>query len=153
MKKQIYILLLIIFFGFYLFSQGTVDDIEMDLKVIPVGVCIENNCFNLEIADTFQKREIGLMNRKNMSNNNGMLFIFEKEGVYNFWMKKTLISLDIIWIDENYKIIHIQKNAQPCTIKQCETFGPNQKAKYVLEINGGLSKEMGFEVGDKVKFR
>ena len=146
MKKQIYVLLLIIFFGFYLFSQNTADD----MKTVPVEVCIKNDCFLVEIADTYQKREIGLMNKKNMPNDGGMLFMFEKEGVYDFWMKKTLIPLDIIWIDKNYKIIHIQKNAQPCIIKQCETFGPSQKAKYVLEINGGLSKEMGFEAGNKI---
>ncbi|MCK4891169.1 MAG: DUF192 domain-containing protein [Candidatus Pacebacteria bacterium] len=104
----------------------------------------------MEIADTAQKRENGLMNRKNVPNNSGMFFIFKKEGNYTFWMRNTLISLDIIWIDKNNKIIYIEKNAQPCTTEQCKTFGPDQKAKYILEINGGLAGEMGFKAGDIV---
>ncbi|MCK5332585.1 DUF192 domain-containing protein [Candidatus Parcubacteria bacterium] len=152
MKKQIYILLLAIFisFVFYSFSQDNVNDVEMGLKSISSRVCIENNCFLVEIANTYQKREKGLINRENMLSDSGMLFIFTRKGNHNFWMKNTLIPLDIIWIDENMKIIYIEKNAQPCNVEPCETFGPNQKAKYVLEINGGLVGEMEIEVGDVV---
>ncbi|NOQ68173.1 hypothetical protein GQ568_01910 [Patescibacteria group bacterium] len=116
-------------------------------------VCIEKNCFNVEIADTAQEREIGLMNRKFLALDSGMLFVFEKEGVYKFWMKNTLIPLDIIWIDKNRKIIFIKENASPCKIDICETFGPNEKAKYILEINGGVAEKMGLGVGDLIKIR
>ena len=150
MKKQIYILLfvIIVFFGIYLFLQNRDNNVEVGSN--PITVCIENNCFSVEIADTVQKREIGLMNRKNMPTDNGMFFIFKKEGVYNFWMKNTLIPLDIIWIDANLKIIYIEKKAQPCTIEQCETFGLKQKAKYVLEINGGLADKLGIKIGEEI---
>jgi len=138
MKKQIYIILfvIVVFFGFCSFSQKSIDDVSINLKPIPT-VCIKENCFVVEIADNSQKREVGLMNRKSMPADGGMLFVFEKEGIHNFWMKNTLIPLDIIWIDANNRIIFIQKNAQPCMVQPCETFGPKQKAKYVLEINGG----------------
>ena len=116
-------------------------------------VCFEKNCFEVELADTFQKRETGLMNREHLASNSGMLFIFEKEGIYDFWMKNTLISLDMIWIDENKKIIYIEKSAEPCEVEQCELFGPNEKAKYVLEINVGLAEEKGVEMGDEIKFK
>ena len=150
MKKLIYILLIVIIIAIYLFPQNGVNNVGTDLKPISTTVCIESNCFDVEIADTPQKREIGLMNRKNMLADDGMFFIFEKEGIHNFWMKNTLIPLDIIWIDMNDKIIFIQKNAQPCKVEQCESFGPNQKAKYVLEINSGLAEEMGIEAGNKI---
>ena len=115
--------------------------------------CFENECFKVEIADTKQKREIGLMNKENLAMSNGMLFIFEKEGIYKFWMKNTLIPLDIVWIDKNNEIIFIKENAKPCKVEQCELFGPNEKAKYVLEINGRLAEEIGLKVGNKVEYK
>jgi uncharacterized membrane protein (UPF0127 family) len=91
------------------------------------------------------------MNREYLAQDSGMLFIFKKEGIYNFWMKNTLIPLDIIWINENNKIIFIKENAEPCKVEQCETFGSDEKAKYILEINGGLTEKMGLRVGDEVE--
>src|SRR4030042_2848822 len=64
-------------------------------------VCFKKHCFSVELAVTPEEREEGLMFRKNLDSDKGMLFIFEKEGKYGFWMKKTLIPLDIIWIDDN----------------------------------------------------
>lgn len=116
-------------------------------------VCFENKCLDVEIADTAQERETGLMNRKYLDPNSGMLFVFEKEGIYNSWMKNTLIPLDMIWINENNKIIFIKENAEPCKTEKCETFGPNEKAKYMLEINGGLSEKMRLEIGDMIRIR
>ena len=116
-------------------------------------VCFKNKCFDVEIADTAQEREIGLMNRKYLAPTNGMLFVFDQASVYNLWMKNTLIPLDMIWIDENNKISFIKENAQPCKTDICESFGLKKKALYVLEINGGVAEKMGFEVGDEVEFR
>ena len=116
-------------------------------------VCIKKNCFDIEIADTAQEREIGLMNREFLALDSGMLFVFEKEDVYNFWMKNTLIPLDIIWINKDNRISFIKENASPCKTDICETFGPNEKSIYILEINGGLVKKMGLGVGDLIKIR
>jgi uncharacterized protein len=116
-------------------------------------VCFEKTCFDVEIADTIYKQQTGLMNRENLGKDKGMLFVFEKEEAHKFWMKNTLIPLDMIWIDGNSKIIYIQKNAQPCKAEPCETFGPDENAKYVLEINEGLAEEMGIEVGDELEIR
>ena len=149
MKKQTYILLLIIFFGFYLFSQNIIDNEVREIS----QACVKNKCFKVETAVTTQEREIGLMNREYLASDSGMLFIFEKEDIYNFWMKNTLISLDIIWIDRNNKVIFIKENAEPCKVEKCELFGPNEKALYVLEINKGLAKEIKLKTGDVVEFR
>lgn len=109
-------------------------------------ICIEKNCFNVEVVDTPESRQIGLMYREQMDNRDGMFFIFENEGNYPFWMKNTLIPLDIIWIDSSGKIIDI-KEADPCEEDPCPVFYHEGSAKYVLEINKGLSKELGIEVG------
>lgn len=115
-------------------------------------VCINENCFSVELAETQIELSQGLMNRESMPVNSGMLFIFEKEDDYSFWMKNTLIALDIIWIGENGGIVFIEKDAQPCRTDLCESFSSNIPARYVLEINGGLSEELGILEGDEVKF-
>ena len=114
-------------------------------------VCFKDNCFNVELAITDEERALGLMSRNSLDRNKGMLFIFNEEGMYPFWMKDTLIPLDIIWINQNKEVVFISENTQPCKEDPCPTVSPNQKAKYVLEINTGISKEIGLKVGDKVE--
>lgn len=116
-------------------------------------ICLKNKCFDVEIAKTEEEKGIGLMNIKYLDSDNGMLFLFENEDIYNFWMKNTLIPLDIIWIDKNKKVVFIKENAIPCNFEDCEIFYPNQKAKYVLEINGGLAEKYGLKFGSKIEFR
>ena len=116
-------------------------------------VCFKDKCFQVELAKTQQEKEIGLMNRSSLEKNKGMLFIFEEEGIYQFWMKNTLIPLDMIWIDSENKIVFIKENVQGCKINNnCETFTPNKKAKYVLEVNSGIVKEFNISSGDIIKF-
>ena len=75
------------------------------------------------------------MYRKTLAENSGMLFIFPKTDMYSFWMKNTIIPLDMIRIDAQFKVVHIV-NAQPCTADPCTIYNPNISSMYVLEING-----------------
>ncbi|MGM5469786.1 DUF192 domain-containing protein [Flavobacteriaceae bacterium LMO-SS05] len=103
----------------------------------------------IEIADDDYQTQTGLMYRKGMEANQGMLFIFPDSEYRYFYMKNTLIPLDIIYIDQNKAIVSIQKNAKPFD----ETSLPSEApAQYVLEINGGLSTEWNLETGDKIQF-
>jgi hypothetical protein len=113
-------------------------------------VCIKEKCFSVEIAETPYKRTIGLMFRKELDKDSGMLFVFDKEGIYSFWMKNTFIPLDIIWIDKDGKAVFISENTQPCKMFDCSSIKPSENAKYVLEINAGLVKEIGLNIGDRV---
>ena len=79
-----------------------------------------------------------------------MLFVFGGPGKYSFWMKNTLISLDIIWMDGDGKIVDIKEGAMPCGKNYCESYTPKAPAKYVLEINAGMAKETGMKIGDKL---
>ncbi len=115
------------------------------------SVCIDGKCFSVQLAKTQKEQESGLMYRNQLSQDKGMLFIFKNPGIYTFWMKNTLISLDILWIDINNKIIYISKKTPPCTTSICNTYGPSENTKYVLEINGGISDKENFKVGDLVK--
>lgn len=114
-------------------------------------VCYKNHCFNVEIAKTQQELASGLMFRKTLDENNGILFVFEKEGRYSFWMKNTLISLDIIWMNKDNKVIFIENSAQPCALKDCPSIDPGVNASYVLEISAGMAEKLGLKKGDELK--
>ena len=118
----------------------------------PKRIGFQENCFSLELADTVKKRVQGLMFRKELAEDKGMLFVFPKQGVYSFWMENTLISLDIIWLSQENEVVFIKHNALPCKIETCKNIKPDVFAKYVLEINAGLAKEMDLKIGDKFSF-
>ena len=104
---------------------------------------------DLEIADTEFEIQTGLMYRNSMQNNQGMLFVFNDEQERSFYMKNTKIPLDLIYVDSDLKIVSFQKNAQPFK----ETSLPsNAPAKYVLEINAGLSDNWQLNVGDSLSY-
>jgi len=113
-------------------------------------VCINDNCFIVEMAITIKEKQTGLMNRESLPPDSGMLFIYEEENIYPFWMKNTLIPLDIIWINKNKEIIYIENNALPCKLDPCPIYNPKEKAIYILEINGKLANSLKINIGDKV---
>lgn len=113
-------------------------------------VCFGDFCFVVEIADSDEERRMGLMYRENLDENNGMLFIFEDAGNYPFWMKNTLIPLDIIWIDGSGMVVDI-KTAVPCLADPCPSILHDGTAKYVLEINGGKAREFGIAIDEKAQ--
>jgi uncharacterized membrane protein (UPF0127 family) len=112
-------------------------------------VCFKVNCFNVSLALTPDEQSKGLMFIKQLDDDKGMFFIFEKDGIYPFWMKNTLIPLDIIWIDSNNSVVFMSKNTQPCTLT-CDSINPEKQARYVLEINAGIADRIGIAVGDNI---
>lgn len=104
---------------------------------------------NVGIADDSQERAKGLMFRERLDENSGMLFIFENEEYETFWMKNTLIALDIIYIDKNLKIVDI-KHAVPCKEEPCNLYTSSKPAKYVLEVNENFTAKNNLKPGDKI---
>lgn len=115
-------------------------------------ICLQNICVSAEIADTESKRKLGLMFRKSLPKNQGMLFVFEREDNYSFWMKNMQISLDIIWIDKDKRIADIKTNAPPCK-DSCSGIMPQEKTQYVLEVNAGFVERNRIKIGDRVDFQ
>ena len=115
-------------------------------------VCFRNTCINVELAKTPQERQKGLMMRRILEGDSGMLFIFEKEESHYFWMKNTLIPLDMIWFNRNKQVIFIEKDVAPCTTRSCAFYGPRKNSLYVLELNAGFADTLGIRVGDKARF-
>ena len=104
---------------------------------------------DIEIADNEYETQTGLMYRTTLGVNQGMLFIFPDVSYRSFYMKNTKIPLDIIYIAEDKTIVSFQKNAKPLDESSLPSDAP---AKYVLEINGGLSEEWQLELGDRIDF-
>lgn len=105
--------------------------------------------FDIEIAEDDYETQTGLMSRHSMLDKQAMLFIFPDIRMRSFYMKNTLIPLDIIYLDANGVIVSFQKNAKPLD----ETSLPSEApAKYVLEINGGLCEQWNINVGDRMEF-
>ena len=114
-------------------------------------VCFDDDCFAVEVASTPQERAKGLMFREHLDPDKGMLFIFEREGRYSFWMKNTKLALDMIWIDDQARVVFIKKNAQPCLQDPCPSIRPDGEAKYVLEVVAGTAGRIGLTTRDKAR--
>lgn len=104
--------------------------------------------FRVEVADDEQERAQGLMHRSNLSPGAGMLFVFEETGPVSFWMKNTLLPLDMIFMDERGVISRIHPDAVPHDITP---ISGGSSVRYVLEINAGLSRAMGIAEGSEAR--
>jgi uncharacterized membrane protein (UPF0127 family) len=109
---------------------------------------IGNEKIAVEIADTEQARQRGLMFRESLCDDCGMLFVFGEEGLHTFWMKNTFMPLDMVFIDAGLNVVDIL-HAVPCAGDFCESYAPEKKALYVLEVNGNKFNET--IAGKKVK--
>jgi uncharacterized membrane protein (UPF0127 family) len=115
-------------------------------------VCFKENCYKVEIARTQAEKERGLMYREKLSRGQGMLFINNEEGIYSFWMKNMRFPLDIIWLNNNFEVVFIAKNTQPCREKECLNIIPSKPARYILEINAGETDRIGLQLGNKASY-
>ena len=104
--------------------------------------------FSVELADTQDKRALGLMFRDSMPDDHGMLFVFPGETRRSFWMKNTRIPLDIFYFDSNLTLVSVAENTPPCRSPECPTYPSDGPAKYVLELNAGKAAELGVKTGD-----
>ena len=116
-------------------------------------VCFDEKCFSVELARTSAEQVRGLMFRKELGQNQGMLFIYDQEKELPFWMKNTLIPLDIIWIDREQRVVFVKEMALPCVPDPCPLIDPKAKARYVWEIPGGRARAIGLKVGDQLELR
>lgn len=114
------------------------------------AVLLGETTFKVEIVDTQDKRTLGLSGRESLPDDSGMLFVFENSYFHGFWMKDMNFPIDIIWLDENLKVVHIEKNVQPESFP--EVYLPDKPALYVLEINAGEAEKNSIKVGSEIVF-
>ncbi len=106
--------------------------------------------FDIEIASSNEERSQGLMYRKNMATNAGMLFVYEKPNNIMMWMKNTYIPLDMLFLNSEGKIVYIKENTTPHSTK---TISSDQDVIGVLELNAGTAFKLGIKVGDIAQHR
>ncbi len=116
-------------------------------------VCFRQHCFDVEVVSQEKDLQRGLLFRQSLAQNAGMVFIFSHSGKHSFWMKDTLIPLDMIWMDYARRVVHIEQNVPPCHRDPCPTYTPQNDALYVLEINANLVPQIGLHIGDEMEFR
>jgi len=104
-----------------------------------------------EIADTPERLQRGYMFRTEVRDGEGMVFLFAQPDIHLFWMKNTLVPLDIIWMDRENTVIHIEANTPPCKADPCPNYGPMRKAAAVLEVRAGTAAAQGLKMGDRLR--
>jgi Raf kinase inhibitor-like YbhB/YbcL family protein len=111
-------------------------------------VCTVRHCWQAEVAVHPADRREGLMNRRQLAADRGMLFVFSRDGSHPFWMLNTLIPLDLIWLDAEGRVVHVVRDAQPCP-RNCPRFFSPLPARFVFEINAGQANHFGIETGTR----
>ena len=154
-KPHFYIFIIILSYSFvfplstFTANARTLDDLE-DLEKGSVSIKLNSNEsieFSVLIAESNKDRRQGLMHIEFMEENQGMLFVFNPPRRVSMWMRNTPMSLDILFIDRNGKVINMEENTTPYSTKALSSGGT---IRWVLEINGGLAKKMGVNTGDLV---
>ena len=140
--------------GFCLTSQISISCEAQFLKkekiVIENKLSKNKEFFLVELAKNEYEKKKGLQCKKYLKKNEGMLFIWSDEDYRNFWMKNTAIPLDLIFINSKFEIVYIYFNATPFSKKSIRS---QKRAKFVLELNSGVFKNKGFNVGDKIMLK
>ena len=118
-------------------------DVKLESVEFPMGtIMVDDIALQVMIADTEPRRVRGLMFEDQLPYDQGMIFVFEKSGLYSLWMLNMQFSLDMIWFDQNGKIVHIEKDVPPCKtaleIAACQSIVPNGEAVYILEVTSGF---------------
>ena len=108
--------------------------------------------YRLELARTPEEQAQGLMFRESLAPRSGMLFPFPDASVHKFWMKNTMIALDMVWLDPSGKVLFVSANTPPCRADPCPSYGPDAAAASVLEIAGGKAAVEKVTVGATLRF-
>ncbi|NID17582.1 DUF192 domain-containing protein [Luteibacter yeojuensis] len=114
------------------------------------SVTLHGKRFSTEFAVDDASRERGLMARTALAADHSMLFIFPDDQPRTFWMKNTLIPLDILYFDKDRKLVSMQLNAQPCKADPCALYPSDGSARYVLELAAGTAGRLGLQVGESL---
>jgi uncharacterized membrane protein (UPF0127 family) len=117
----------------------------------PRAVLPSGAVYRLELATVPEDLAQGLMYRENLPEKTGMLFVFAQQTPHHFWMKNTMIPLDIVWLDDAGKVIFVSADTPPCKADPCPTYGPDVPVRHVLELAAGMAKKEGVAVGTKIE--
>lgn len=116
------------------------------------AVVLRGHRVSVEVAADDASREHGLMDRTSMPEDHGMLFVFPDSAVRTFWMKDTLIPLDMLFLDAQRKVVTLLGDVPPCKADPCPVYPSTEPARYVLELNAGAAAKLGVRKDDVATF-
>jgi len=119
---------------------------------VPRVVLPSGAVYRVELARTPEEQAQGLMFRESLPEKSGMLFLFPDVAPHRFWMKNTMIPLDMIWMDPSGKVIFVSADTPPCKADPCPNYGPDSTAASVLEIAAGRAAKEKVTVGSVIRF-
>jgi uncharacterized membrane protein (UPF0127 family) len=106
----------------------------------------------VEVMVKPEDRAMGLMFRPSLALDRGMLFLFDRADFHTIWMKNCKFPIDIVWLDENRKVVHVEEAAPPCKADPCPVYAPLRRASYVVELNAGQARREKAAVGASLDF-
>lgn len=142
----------------FAYQKNTIQDILSNISVndstyLKGYLIIDQYKMFVDIALTDKQKQEGLSIKNSLNENEGMLFFLEEPSKASFWMKNMHFPIDIIWLDSNFSIVHIEKELPPCTLAfYCPSYKPLKESLYVLETIDGFANDHHLKVGDKIDF-
>ena len=146
-NKKLLLLGLLIFLVIFVGVLGYSVNQPKSSHILVGGVLL-----TVELAETANAQEKGLSGRQSLPNDHGMLFVFDHEDNWGFWMIDMRFPLDIIWFNSNRQAVFIEEDLSPCTPQSCPVYTPPEKAMYVLEVNAGFVAAHHITVGTTFMF-
>ncbi len=119
--------------------------------VIPLTLP-SGKALQVEVMVKDEERQMGLMFRPSLPEDRGMLFLFATPDFHGIWMKNCKFPIDILWLDEAKRIVHVEQAVPPCRADPCPVYNPLRKAAYVVELNAGQARREKASVGSSVSF-
>jgi hypothetical protein len=107
----------------------------------------------VEIMANDADRAMGLMFRPSLPSDHGLLFVFEQSDFHGFWMKNCRFPIDMVWLDESRKVVHVAESVPPCASEPCPVYSPMQRAQYVVEIGAGQARREKAVLGSTLAFQ
>ncbi len=107
----------------------------------------------VELMIREEDRAMGVMFRPSLPPDRGLLFVFERPDFYGFWMKNCKFPIDMVWLDEDRKVVHLAEAVPPCKKEPCPTYTPMRRALYVLEINAHQARREQASIGSRLEFK
>lgn len=125
------------------------------MKAAPASIPLKlpsGKVLQVEVMVKDEDRQMGLMFRPSLAPDHGLLFLFEQADFHGIWMKNCKFPIDILWLDDERKVVHLAEAVPPCKAEPCPVYAPLRKASYVVELNAGQARREKAALGAVVNF-
>ena len=120
-------------------------------RVIPLKLP-SGRVLQVEVMVKDEDRQMGLMFRPSLPLDHGLLFVFDQVDFHGFWMKNCRFPIDMVWLDEDHRVVHVAEAVPPCKADPCPVYQPLRKAAYVVELNAGQARREKASLGSRLEF-